>query len=228
MPNRAVDVRRVDPPDGGRLPAAGRLPPAMAGPAAVVRREDGVATAVGLANPPWCHRIRRARRDELDALVLQRLRDGVIPLAAVGTVVRGHMNGAGADSGGDLRDHPLRAAVHDQQPPAHALGQVGQTAGQKCPSGRAGRLQDGIVGDENAEHIGILGRGGQQRRMIRESQVAPEPEHSRGRHTPIMPGPGLRQTPAAAALSGRRAPGNPARCSRCRPAGGGRSWWPDR
>jgi hypothetical protein len=79
------------------------------------------------------------------------------------------MNGAGANSGGDLRDHPGRAAVHDQQPPAHALGQVGQTAGQKCPPGRAGRLKYGIVGDENAEHMGILGCCSQQRRMIRES-----------------------------------------------------------
>ena len=142
----------------GTPPSPAGRAPAVRRPAAEVGREDRVPGAVRLAHPAGRHRVRRPGRHPLDVLGAQ-----------------GSARPARRAAGRRARSPPRRArpsrrsppasrgitavrpAVHDQQPTAHRLRQRGQAAGQERPARRTGGLEHGVVGDEDTEHVSVVG-----------------------------------------------------------------------
>ena len=156
-----------------------RPPPAVRRPRLGERREDAVRLAVVLGHPPRRHGVRRPGADQLDALRGQRLLDRGVALASVGAVVRRDVDALGAHL---LRgeQHPAgRSAAHHLEagPPLAQRGVERGQAGDEVGAPRpAGRTPERGVDHEQREDL-TVGAGLDQRRVVREPQVAAEPHH---------------------------------------------------
>jgi len=91
-----------------------------------------------------------------------------------------------ADLVDQLRDHPRRVAGAQDERAARLLVQLGEAVEQEAPARVPGRTPEPLVEHEDRQDRAVLaGRveRGQQRRMVAEPQIPPEPEHS-GDHRP--------------------------------------------
>ena len=115
-------------------------PAGLRQPWLVQPRKYGVKTEYrppsGLRTRPGRHRIRRSGGDQLDVLAVQGIRHRSVALAAVRAVVRRTWTAAAPTAEASCGMTPLRSAVHDQQPPAHAVVQLRQAPGQERPARR--------------------------------------------------------------------------------------------
>ena len=102
-----------------------------------------------------------------------------VPAAAVRAVVGGDVHGGRLDLPGDPGEHVLRLAPQHHQPAAERLVQLAQAPVEERQPGRAAGLAQRVVQHEQWQHpvaAGVPGR--EQRRVVAQPQVPPEPQHA--------------------------------------------------
>ena len=149
-------------------------------------RRNGVNTLNGspssLRTRPGATAYGRAGAHQLPLVLGQRLRHGLVALAAVGPEVGGDVHRRGVDGLRDLGHHLGGVAAHDEQPPAERRVQRPQRPVEVGAPGRARRVEQGGVEHEQGE-CGRRGvAGGEERRLVAHPQVAAEPDEGRVAH----------------------------------------------
>ncbi len=206
LPVLAGQAGRVDPADAG--PGSGRRAPAVRGPGAEERRENRVPAAIGLADAPRSHRVRRTCCHQADLVVEQGVVHGVVAPAAIGSEIRSDMHLGRLDRSGQLWHDAVRPAVHDQQTAAERVVQSGERRRQEVPAWEAGRPHECVVHNEKGKHVAVPGGGGEQRRVVIDPQITSEPQYGRPGHALTVPA----VPPANPGRSGRHQLGNIDRC----------------
>ena len=182
-------------------------PPARASraPARLGRRGRTPGTAFrARGDPAGGDQVRRAGAHERD--VVQRALDRRVALPTVGPGVGAHVHGGRAHLAGELRDHPRRVPGPQDQRAVEVDVQGGQAVEQEAAAGIAGGAPEPVVDHEHRDDVTVrAGRvtGGEQRGVVVQSEVAPEPEQRRG-HRPSVGGRTSR--PARSAEWARRVP----------------------
>ena len=149
---------------------------------------NGVNTAYevpsSLVTRPGCDGVRRPGAHQLDVVLGQGPGDLLVPAGPVGPVVGGDVHPLGADRARRLHDPADRVAPDDLEAvaAARALADRGVQRAQRVaevqPARDAGRTPQRRVEDEQGEHVAV-GRRLQERRVVAEPQIAPEPHHRR-------------------------------------------------
>jgi len=141
-------------------------------------REDLVGRAGLVDDATRPHGIRRPGGDELAAVVGQRLLDRLVAAPAVGRRLARDVHLLGADLPREPGDDVDGVAAADHEGAASGLRQRGDRGEQ--PSGARGVLvEQPRVQDEDGQHVrgGVDGR--EQRGVVVQAQVAPEPQDRR-------------------------------------------------
>ena len=139
------------------------------------RREDLVGRAGLVDDATRPHGIRRAGGDELAPVVGEGLLDGLVAAPAVGSRLSRDVHLLGADLLRELRDDVDGVAAPDDERAPGVLRQRRDRGEQ--PSGARGVvLEQPGVEDEDGQHVGGGVDRREQRRVVAQAQVAPEPQ----------------------------------------------------
>jgi hypothetical protein len=181
----------LDPPDAaGRVE---RVVPAVGPPGPGERGEDLERRAPAGEEGPRRHRVGRPDRPQLDLVLRQRGAHLVVTLGAVGPGVVRDVHRLGAGLAGHVPHGAGGGVPPDDEVPAGPLVQLGQAAGEEPAAVGAGRgTQVGVVHEQGDDAV-VLPRRLDQRRVVPEPQVAPEP-HDRGGglgHPAALPQPSV-------------------------------------
>ena len=178
-------------------------------PCARQARANGEKTlnglAVALGDPAGRHGVRGAGPHQRD--VAQRLLDRGVAAAPVGPGVGGDVHAGRLHLADEAGTTVGRVAGPEHQRAVERLLQVGEAVEQELPAGRAGRLPEPGVDDEDREDVAVGAGGidgGEQCGMVGEPEVAAEPQQRRRHLRSVGRARGIPQ------VSGRRSPGRSA------------------
>ena len=177
----AGDVRRPR-----HLRALSWLPPPSLAPGPVERGEDAVLTAVGLLHLTGCDRIGRTGPVQMDALLAEGVLDPTIPGCAVWRAVAADVHGASPGLGNDVRQHGDGVPVPHDETSAHRRVQRAQRSGQVLAPDRSRAQPQHGVDDEEWDYLRCVLGGRDQRGLVAQPQVTPEPHHRSGRHAATL------------------------------------------
>ena len=165
---------------GMRFGRLGRRRPPVLVPRLGEGGEDLVRRARLVDDATRSDGIRRAGGDELASVVGQCLLDGLVAAAAVGRRLAGDVHLLRADLRGERGDDVDGVTAPDDEGATGVLRQRREGGEQPPGAGRVG-LEQTRVEDEDGQHVARRVDGREQRRVVVQAQVAPEPQDRRRR-----------------------------------------------
>ena len=147
------------------------------------RREHPVCRSGPGPQGARTNRVCRARCHEVAPRCLQRGPDVRVSTASVGRGLGADVHRCRTHLGRQGRDHRRWRADPDDQLRGIPVAQVGVERAEggeqpDPPAAARGRPQERVE-DEERNHGGAVGSGGQESRVVRNAQVAPNPPHAR-------------------------------------------------
>ncbi len=160
----------------------GRRAPAVVGPGAGEGGVDRVALPAAVQDLSRCHGVRRSQPLQRDTLVGQGTLHPLVARPSVGSEVGGDVHAVGPHRAGDSRKLLHRVAVqHVQRSASGRQGRVqaAQGGGEVgAATGTGGPPEHGIDHEHREDTVPSRRRARrQQRRVVRQPQVAAEPHH---------------------------------------------------
>lgn len=151
------------------------LPPPVLEPRAEVRREHLIRPPLLVEDPPRRDRVRRSRRHQR---TLQRGFNLCVPRLSIRPVIRADVHAVRADLRGEGRDNVHRITPPYDEPAFERIGQAVQGRHQVLTPWVARAIPQARVHDEDPEHPAVTrGHGVEQRRVVAEPEIPPEPHH---------------------------------------------------
>ena len=179
-PRGRASLRTSSRSHGMRFGRAGRGGSPVLVPGLGEGREDLVRRARLVDDATRPDGIRRPGGDELAPVVGEGLLDGLVAAAAVGRRLARDVHLLGADLLREPRDDVDGVAAPDDERAPGVLRQR-RDRGEQPPGARGVVLEQPWVEDEDGQHVGGGVDGREQRRVVVQAQVAPEPQDRRRR-----------------------------------------------
>ena len=177
---QVLGVHPADPAQVAR--DGGRTGPAVRAPGAGERGEHLVRRAAAGGQRARAHGVRRAGGLQRDALAAQRLADPLVAAPAERRGLGADVDAGRADLAGQPGQHLGRVPCRMTSAPSYCSDRAAQGGGEPGPPRRTGRRPERGVEDEERQDRpaggGLVGRD--ERRVVGQSQVTPQPEDGVG------------------------------------------------